>query len=70
MCELSDPRASCSYAPLAGGPVAGTHVSKATKPAWPPIHVLAVPEVLPGRDHKRRGSLAVVFVLLASWNVS
>jgi len=59
-----------SSAPLAGGLVAGTHISEATKAAWLPVHVLAVPEVLPGQNHKRRGSLAVVFVLLASWNVS
>lgn len=34
-CSLSDPRASCSGAPLAGEPV--VHVRKATKPGWPPI---------------------------------
>ena len=68
--SLSDRCAPCSGVPLAGGPAARMHISEATRPAWPPVYFLAVPEVLPGRNHKRRGSLAVVFVLLAGWNVS
>lgn len=36
-CSLSDPRASCTGTPLAGGPVAVVHVRKVTKPGWPPV---------------------------------
>lgn len=69
--SLSIPHAFCSGEYFSSWKTGGLGAHKwVTKPAWPPVTFWAVPEVLPGRSRKRLGFLAVVFVLLASWNVS
>lgn len=69
--SLSNPRAFCSGECFSSWKTGGLGAHKwVTKPSWPPVTFWAVPEVLPGRSRKRLGFLAVVFVLLASWNVS